>query len=104
MPLPFQLPAQFPEIINFAVEHHPQGAVRGGHGLGPRLAQIDDGQAPVGQGQPAVGRGPQAGPVRTPWLHGVANLQDFFRDYRRSGVTVGKDSGNTAHLFNRNAK
>ena len=49
---------QFPIIINFAVEYHPEGLIGSSHGLGPGRAQINNRETAVGQRQALIRRSP----------------------------------------------
>ncbi len=45
----FQLVAEGGEVIDLAVEDHPEGAILVAHRLAARLGQVDDAQAPMAE-------------------------------------------------------
>ncbi len=104
IPFSLQPGPDLPVIINLAVEHHPDGLIRGGHGLGPGLAQINDGEAAMRQPHALIPGNPQPRPIRPPGLHGLAHPHKFRRVDGEGRALVGKNSRQTAHSGYRDAK
>ena len=63
-------------VVDLAVEDDPVAVGGLAHGLMTGLAQIDDGQAPVRQSHPLIGRPPQPRVVRAAMGHGVPTGQE----------------------------
>ena len=91
-PRPSNLAAQLPEVVDLAVEHHPDGPILVGDRLAPGI-EVDDAQA--AHAQTHSGREVEAFVVGTPVDDGRAHVAQFlFED----GLAVqAHDASDSAH-------
>ena len=95
----FEFPAQFEEVVDFAVmdEHEPAGG--GVHGLRSGFGQVEDSQPPVAEADPGVRVGIHARVVRSAMGQGVGHAPGQGGELVALAGEAGKDkAGYSAHL------
>jgi hypothetical protein len=88
-----QLLAKLGMVVDFAIVVEHQAAVGRDHGLVPGRRQIDDGQPAVGEADPGLRVGPDAGIVRTAMGNGVAHAAQ----HGLVELSRRQQAGNSAH-------
>src|ERR1700733_14688487 len=97
LPLLFELSPYLRMVINFTIEDHLQRPILIAHGLSSRIRKIDDGEPPMCQAHPAVGRNPQSGAIRPAMHHGIAHSDEIFRSHLEVAVLECQYSRDSAH-------
>ena len=92
-----QFVAQFPVIIDLAVEGNGVTPASAVHRLRAIGAEVDDGEPLVGKTGPAPCRQPQAAAVGTARRHAVVDPRELGPVNRRRNVEIGVDAGYSAH-------
>ena len=95
--LGFELGLELAVIVDLAVEGDGERAVGAVHRLRAALGKIDDGEPPVGEADPAVGRQPVAAAVGAARRHAGVHAPELGAIDRRGDVEVGGDAGYSTH-------
>ena len=97
--LGFQLGAKFRIVIDLAVEHDDQAAVRADHRLIGAFGQIHDRQPAMAEAAAAIRIPPEACTIGPAGAHGLARGEQFRLLRQIGGRVIGEDAVYPAHMI-----